>query len=67
MGLKGQLRTALSKLKTRSGRFVMLGALMGGPLGMTFYVLAVKYIGASYTAAISAIYPAVGAFLHLCF
>ncbi|PGB00923.1 DMT family transporter [Bacillus toyonensis] len=67
MGLKGQLRTALSKLKTRSGRFVMLGALMGGPLGMTFYVLAVKYIGASYTAAISAIYPAVGAFFAFMF
>jgi len=67
MAIKGQLKTALSKLKTRSGRFVMLGALMGGPIGMTFYVLAVKYIGASYTAAISAVYPAVGAFFAFVF
>jgi len=62
MGFKGQLKTAFSKIKTRSGRFVMLGALMGGPVGMTFYVLAVKYIGASYAASFSAVYPAVGAF-----
>ncbi|MEI4829877.1 DMT family transporter [Bacillus sp. FJAT-53711] len=67
MAMKGQLKTALSKLKTRSGRFVILGALMGGPIGMTFYVLAVKYIGASYTAAISAVYPAIGAFLAFIF
>ncbi len=67
MAIKGSLATALSKLKTRSGRFVVLGALLGGPLGMTFYVLAVKYIGASYTAAISAIYPAVGAFFAFIF
>lgn len=67
MAMTGKLATVLSKLKTRSGRFVVLGALLGGPLGMTFYVLAVKYIGASYTAAISAIYPAVGAFFAFMF
>ncbi|CAM4064746.1 lic-1 operon protein [Bacillus manliponensis] len=67
MSMRGQLKTALSKMKTRSGRFVMLGALLGGPVGMTCYVLAVKYIGASYTAAISAIYPAIGAFFAFLF
>ncbi|ANK62538.1 hypothetical protein AYR56_09985 [Loigolactobacillus backii] len=56
-------------LVSRSGRFVMLAALFGGPIGMTGYVLAIHYIGASNTAVISAMYPAVGAlfsylFLH---
>lgn len=50
-------------LRSRSGRFIVLGALFGGPVGMTGYVSAVRYLGPSYTAAISALYPAVGAFL----
>jgi drug/metabolite transporter (DMT)-like permease len=62
LATKKELKTALSKLKTRDGRFVMLAAILGGPVGMTFYVLAVQYIGPSYSAAISSIYPAVGAF-----
>lgn len=38
---------------------ICLASLMGGPIGMTSYLLAVKYIGASYTASISSIYPIV--------
>lgn len=64
---KGKLKLTISKIKTRSGRFVMLGAIMGGPIGMTFYVLGVQYLGASYTAAISAICPAMGAFFAFVF
>ncbi|MGA8943804.1 MAG: DMT family transporter [Thermoactinomyces sp.] len=62
LSLKGELKTAIAKIKTTSGRFVILGALLGGPLGMTFYVLAIKYLGSSYAASFSAVYPAVGAF-----
>jgi drug/metabolite transporter (DMT)-like permease len=62
MAIRGQLKSALKKLGTRSGRFVVLGALMGGPIGMTFYVLAVKHLGPSLSASVSAVYPAIGAF-----
>jgi drug/metabolite transporter (DMT)-like permease len=62
MGVRGELKETVSKLKTRSGRFVVLAALLGGPVGMTFYVLSVDSIGASFTASISSIFPAVGAF-----
>lgn len=62
MGFRGELKETFSKLKTRSGRFVVLAALLGGPVGMTFYVLSVDSIGASFTASISSIFPAVGAF-----
>lgn len=62
LGLKGDLKQSILKVKTRSGRFAMLGGLLGGPIGMTFYVLAVQYMGASYAASMSAVYPAVGAF-----
>lgn len=63
MALKGRLKDTVAALKTRSGKVVVLGALLGGPIGMTGYVIAISNIGAAYTAIISAFYPAVGAFL----
>lgn len=64
---KGQLIKTLKLLKTRSGLFVALAALFGGPVGMAAYLLAINYIGPGYTASISAIYPAVGAFFAYIF
>lgn len=63
MGVKRRLKDTLAALKTRSGKVVMLGALLGGPIGMTGYMVAINNIGAAYTAIISAFYPALGAFL----
>lgn len=63
-GASSRLRSGVvHTLKTRSGKVVVLGALLGGPIGMTGYVIAISNIGAAYTAIISAFYPAVGAFL----
>lgn len=63
MGAKRRLKDTLAALRTRSGKVVILGALLGGPIGMTGYVIAINNIGAAYTAIISAFYPALGAFL----
>lgn len=45
----------------------MLGALLGGPIGMSGYVAAINYIGPAYTAIISAMFPALGAFFSYIF
>ncbi|PNP89500.1 DMT family transporter [Gardnerella sp. DNF00502] len=42
---------------------IIVSSLLGGPLGMSGYVLASNTIGAGYAAAISALYPAFGAVL----
>ncbi|MEY8562151.1 DMT family transporter [Eggerthellaceae bacterium 3-80] len=63
MGIRGRLKDTWAALKTRSGKVVILGALLGGPIGMTGYVVAIDNIGAGYTAIISSIYPAVGTLL----
>lgn len=63
MAIRGRLKDTVRALKTRSGLVVIAGALLGGPIGMTGYVLAINNIGPAYTAIISAFYPAFGAFL----
>jgi len=63
MAQKGRLKDTLEAAKTKSGRVVMLGALLGGPIGMSGYLAAINTIGPGYTAAISAFYPAVGSVL----
>jgi drug/metabolite transporter (DMT)-like permease len=60
---KRQLGHLFKAMRTKSALFVVLAALMGGPVGMAGYLLAVKLIGPSYTAIISSLYPAVGAIL----
>lgn len=65
MGVRGRLKDTVSALKTRSGKIVMLGALLGGPVGMTGYVAAIANIGPAYTAIISAFYPAFGTVLAM--
>lgn len=42
---------------------IIVSSLLGGPVGMSGYVLAANTIGAGYAAAISALYPAFGAVL----
>jgi drug/metabolite transporter (DMT)-like permease len=61
MAVRGELGESFKKLRTKSGLWVVLAATLGGPVGMTFYVLSVQKIGASFTASISSIFPAVGA------
>ncbi len=62
-GVRGNLKKLLPALRTRSGKFVALAAVIGGPVGMTGYVLSVANMGASIGAVASAIFPAIGAAL----
>lgn len=49
------------------GKIVCLGALLGGPLAQSGYLIGMKYAGVSYAVAISALYAAVGAILSRIF
>lgn len=60
---RGNLGNVWKAFRTKSGKFVALAAVIGGPVGMTGYVMAVKYMGASIGAVASAIFPAVGSVL----
>ncbi|RKW58898.1 MAG: DMT family transporter [Prevotella sp.] len=60
MGGRGRLKELGRAIRSRDGRFCILGALLGGPLAMTFYLLAISKGGAALTATVTACYPLLG-------
>ncbi len=48
---------------TKKGRATALAAIVGSPVGMSAYLLGIKYATAPYASSISVIYPGVGAVL----
>ncbi|MBR1810062.1 MAG: DMT family transporter [Clostridia bacterium] len=66
-GVRGNLKNVGRALKTKSGKFVMLAGVIGGPVGMTGYVLSINYMGPSIGAVASAVFPAIGAILACIF
>ncbi len=65
--IRGNLKNVWKAFMTKSGKWVVAAAIIGGPVGMTGYVLAVNYMGASIGAVASAIFPAVGSVLAFIF
>ncbi len=64
---KRKWKDILSICKTRDFKWIVLASAIGGPIGMTGYVLAVNYMGSSIGAIASAIYPAIGSVLAYLF
>ena len=62
-GFRGELKNVWKAVRTKDGMWVAIAATIGGPIGMTGYVMCVEYMGASIGAVASAIFPAIGAVL----
>lgn len=58
--VRGRLKELFEVFKNVRFKWLVLASAVGGPIGMTGYVLAVNYMGASIGAVASAIYPAIG-------
>lgn len=65
--LSGKWRDYARTLKSRPAKMVIAAAILGGPIGMSGNLLGIYFAGASYTAAITAAYPAMGAILGAIF
>ena len=64
---KNDLKEVFMILKNKNLKWLIVASAIGGPIGMTGYVLAVNYMGASIGAVASAIYPAIGTILAYIF
>ncbi|MCM3711402.1 DMT family transporter [Sporosarcina luteola] len=67
MIVKGEFINVLKLYKTKSGAILVMGALAGGPLAMSFYFLGIQYAGVTYAASIASIFPGIGAVLAFFF
>ena len=63
MAIRGRLKDTVAALRTRPGKSVIAAALLGGPIGMSGYLIAIDNIGPGLTAIISTFYPALGTLL----
>ncbi len=65
--VRGNIKNVWKALVCKSGKWVVIAAVIGGPIGMTGYVLSINYMGASVGALASAVFPAIGAVLAYIF
>ena len=64
--VRGKLKKTWKLLRSKTGALVVVAAVIGAPLGMSGFVFSINNIGAAYTTAITAFFPAYGALLaHL--
>ena len=63
----GQIQAVRDSFQSRNGKFVSLAAIIGGPVGMSGYMMTIHYLGSSMGAVVSAIFPAIGALLAVLF
>lgn len=63
MALRGKLGQTKDLLLSKYGKYIVIAAIIGAPLGMTGYVTSIANIGPAYTAAVTAFFPAYGAAL----
>lgn len=58
----GRFNSVIEDIKKAKSKYIWLGSLLGGPIGMCSFILAIEYTGPAITAIVSSIYPAVGLF-----
>ena len=57
---KKQTKKVFKVAFSKKGLWIVAASLIGGPIGMTGYVLSISYMGSSIASIASAIYPAIG-------
>ena len=67
LAVRGRLGLFIKSLRKKEVKFAVLAGLLGGPIGMGGYYLSIKYLGPSYAAALSSVYPIMGAVLAAIF
>lgn len=61
--LRGRAKEIIPSFCSKNGVILIVAGILGGPLGMLFYILGVKYSGAAYASIISSTYPVLGAII----
>lgn len=60
---QGKFKEIFRSFNTFPGKVIAIGALLGGPIANSGYLIGIALAGPSYAAPLTALYPAVGAIL----
>ncbi|MDR3205438.1 MAG: DMT family transporter [Deltaproteobacteria bacterium] len=63
----GKFKEYGRSLRTKPGQMVCIGSILGGPIGMSGYLLGITLVNSAYALPITAAYPAVAAVLATIF
>lgn len=61
--IRRKIKSIIPSFFSRNGLILVIAGVLGGPLGMLFYILGVRYSGAAYASIISSTYPVLGAII----
>ena len=61
--LTTKIRYLIKDIKSKGSKYIALAAILGGPIGLTAYIIAIHYLGTYFACVITSLYPAIGTLL----
>ena len=57
------IHNVIQDIRSKGSRYIAVAALLGGPIGLSAYILAIYYLGPFLVCVITSLYPAIGSVL----
>lgn len=54
------IKHVIQDIRSKGAKYIALAALLGGPIGLSSYILAIHYLGPYFVTIITSLYPALG-------
>lgn len=63
LGLSRNIRHVIRDIQSKGAKFIGMAALLGGPIGLSAYIMAIYFLGPFLVCVITSLYPAIGSIL----
>lgn len=63
LGLSRNIHHVIRDIQSKGAKFIGMAALLGGPIGLSAYILAIYFLGPFLVCVITSLYPAIGSVL----
>lgn len=61
--VSNNIHNVIQDIRSKGSRYIAIAALLGGPIGLSAYILAIYYLGPFLVCVITSLYPAIGSVL----
>ena len=62
-GMSSNIHKIIRDVRSKGAKFIGMAALLGGPIGLSAYILAIYFLGPFLVCVITSLYPAIGSIL----